>query len=560
LHNGGDSLEGNCGFIQRIIDNMDKEPDDLYCIFMNNGVEERITWGELYSDCQKIMRSLGGLDDGVVLIFLRHDKMLFSSFFGAMMSGNIPSFMPCSSSKQDPLLYWESHRDLMSHIRPSAIISTTEVFEEMRGVNLDLFGAREVRIEEIESPDEFISVKQRSEDDIGLLQHSSGTTGLKKGVALSFRSIELHAINYANSISITNDDCIASWLPLYHDMGLMACMIVPSYNSIPVVHLSPFSWVARPQKILKAIEDYSATLCWMPNFAFEHIATSAEIKSKNYSLESIRAFINCSEVCKPETFDRFHRTFEKDGVKGNMLQTCYAMAETVFATTQTPIGTVPKRIFVKDSTLNRNDVVEVIESNEEKTNGTKELIESGVIVEGIQLKIVDEDRHELGDCTIGEIAIKGDFLFSEYYKQEGLSNDRIENEWYFTRDLGFKKEGHLFVMGRIDDLIIINGRNVYSHQVELLASGVSGVKPGRVCAFGEHSQSVGSDTLVIVCELDKTVEREGREIKSEISSLVFSSIEIMPRRVILVEPGWLIKTSSGKMDRKKNKKKYLGGL
>ena len=90
---------------------------------MNNGVEERITWGELYSDCQKIMRSLEGLDGGVVLIFLRHDKMLFGSFFGAMMSGNIPSFMPCSSSKQDPILYWGSHQDLMSHIRPSAIIS-----------------------------------------------------------------------------------------------------------------------------------------------------------------------------------------------------------------------------------------------------------------------------------------------------------------------------------------------------------------------------------------------------------------------------------------------------
>jgi len=545
-------------YLGRILENFINYPDKPYAVIISKGEEDIITWSRLEIECQSIMNSLSNIDKGVVLIFLRHSSDLHGAFLGTMMAGHTPSFMPCTSVKQDPKLYWASHQKLLKHIQPSAIITSKDVEEEMINANLVLGDTKIVLIEDIKIPEKKLDVEIRGEEEIALLQHSSGTTGLKKGVALSFDAILKHAESYADAISITENDNIISWLPLYHDMGLMACMIMPAYTSTPVIHMSPFEWVGKPHMLFEAIEKYSGTFTWMPNFAFEHMALYSPRMPKKYDISSMKAFISCSEVCRPESFDKFLNAFNELGVNESSLHACYAMAETVFATAQTKLGKSAKRILVDQRDLNRGQKIRIYDKDT-KLDTPRILVETGSVIQGLKVDIVDEDYNPLPKLTIGEVSISGSFIFDGYYKMPDLTNQRIISEKYMTRDLGFIDESNrLYVLGRIDDLIIVQGRNIYAHQVEALVSTIEGVRPGRMSAFGVYDSRVGSESMILVCEVASELnDDEIQIIKSNINKLLQSTIEVIPRKIKFVNPGWLMKTSSGKVGRKENKAKYL---
>ena len=558
IYIGGKKMTRQSKFLAKLDENFQNKGKEVHSITLSNGVEHVLSWNDLEKDCQSIMHSLSRTGKGVVLIFLRHCSLLPGAFFGAMMAGHTPAFMPCTSIKQDPILYWSSHQKLLNHILPSAIITSEDVSLEMIKAGLELGQTELILIENLIAPKEVLPIQVCSEDAIALLQHSSGTTGLKKGVALSFDAIVKHADSYSSAIKLGIDDRIISWLPLYHDMGLMACMIMPSYTATPVIQLSPFEWVGKPHLLFDAIEKYSGTLTWMPNFAFEHMALYAPRMSKEYSLDSMRAFISCSEVCRPESFTRFIEAFHHLGMDSTHLQTCYAMAETVFATAQTELGDTPRAIRVNQLDLNRGNKVKIYDWDSEVQN-PRILIETGSIIEGLQVEIVDENHNKLPKMTIGEVSLSGSFLFDGYYKMPNLTNERFKENSYLTRDLGFVDDsGKLYILGRIDDLIIVQGRNVYAHQVEALVSDINGVKAGRISAFGVFNERVGSENLILICEISDILnDAEISNIKIEISTLLQSTIEIVPKQIKFVELGWLMKTSSGKVGRKENKAKYL---
>jgi fatty-acyl-CoA synthase len=552
-------MDTQCKYLSKLLESFEHKPEIEYSVVISNGEEKKITWKDLENECQSIMNSLKGIEKGVVLIFLRHSSSLHGTFFGTMMAGHTPSFMPCTSVKQDPALYWASHQKLLNHIKPTAIITSKDVSQEILQAKLELGNTKIIHIEDIEIPESKINIELRSEDEIALLQHSSGTTGLKKGVALTFDAIVKHAESYSSSISITEEDTIVSWLPLYHDMGLMACMIMPAYTSTPVIHMSPFDWVGKPHLLFEVIEKYSGTLTWMPNFAFEHMALYAPRMPHNYDISTMRAFISCSEVCRPESFDKFFNAFNEKGVEKSMLHTCYAMAETVFATSQSTLNRKAKRILVNQRDLNRGEYVRIYDENESNLETPRQLIETGSIIEGLEVKIVDEDFKSLPELTIGEISISGTFIFDGYYRMPDLTKERVMNGSYMTKDLGFfDSSGRLYVLGRVDDLIIVQGRNIYAHQVEALVSTLEGIKPGRISAFGIYDPRIGSESMIIVCEVENgQSSEESQKIKSTINKLLQSTIEVVPKKIRLVTPGWLVKTSSGKVGRKENKEKHL---
>ena len=543
-------------FVRRILANFEEFGNQTYCNVVESGGYSHITWNSLKSDCQAVMASLVGIKPGVVLIFLRHGRWLHGSFFGTMLSGKIPSFMPCSSVKQDSEIYWSSHQELIEHISPVAIITSSDVLKEMEDSNLVINDVPILVVESLNNPATEIPVCEMKDSGVALLQHSSGTTGLKKGVALSFEAIEKHALSYSSSIGLSDSDSIVSWLPLYHDMGLMACMIVPAYFAIPVSHLDPFDWVVNPESLFEVIEQNNGTLSWMPNFAFEHLSLAKDRMDREYDLSSMRAFISCSEVCKPESFDNFLSSFSSFGVSANMLQTCYAMAETVFAVSQSSLQDVPNRVSVEANSLNRGDKV-VISSSNAPNVPVRCLLSTGSSIDGIGINIVDEERSILPEKMIGEVAISGDFLFDGYFGLPEKTAEFLSGGFYFSRDLGFIESGDLYVLGRIDDLIIVQGRNIYAHQIEGLVSQIEEVKSGRVCAFGRFDVGVGSEALIVVCEMAEEMPIESqRQLKSEISRAIVSSIDVVPKQIHLVENGWLVKTTSGKVDRKKNQARF----
>ncbi|WP_417512856.1 AMP-binding protein [Minwuia sp.] len=518
-----------------------------------------LTFGDMALDCRRFAetyRHQNLAEGSTVLIFLRHVPQLYGSFFGAMLAGYVPALMPCSSPRQDPELYWQSHNKLLRKIRPSALVADRETFAEMRSAGLDMTGIIQIAIETVANGAGAATFTPPPADRIALLQHSSGTTGLKKGVRLSFEAIQRQVDSYAATLRASSGDRVVSWLPLYHDMGLIACMITPAFLGIPVTHIDPFHWLTRPAMLLDLLQRDRGTLCWLPNFAFEHLALTSGRRAGEFDLSHVRAFINCSEPCKPSTFDRFATAFAAAGVRPGQLQCCYAMAETVFAVSQTELDRPPARISVDANALRETgQVIAVPEAAE--GDDVLDLIESGRVLDGLSVEIRDDSRAALGDDRVGEIAISGAFLFDGYNEDPERTAAKLDKGWYHTGDKGFTHDGHLFVLGRTDDLMIVNGRNIYCHEAEAELAQIAGLKPGRAVVLGHEDERVGSQVMLVLAERDPASSHPDADVRRQISDRLFSVFQVMPRSVELVDPGWLIKTTSGKIGRAANLAKFL---
>ena len=231
------------------------------------------------------------------------------------------------------------------------------------------------------------------------------------------------------------------------------------------------------------------------------------------------------------------------------------MAEAVFAITQTELGEAPSRISLVRDSINLGERVIL---TDDSCPESRQFIETGSILDKMEVKIVNEKREILDDYYVGEIAISGDFIMDGYYLNQELTSMKMDSTFYYTGDLGFFMEGKLFVLGRKDDLIIIQGRNIYAHQVEALLNSISGLKPGRNVALGIEQNETGSQSLVIIAEIDRSRDVPERQLKREILQVLESTINIVPRAIKIVDSGWLVKTTSGKIGRKENAKKYLG--
>lgn len=519
-----------------------------------NGAAE-LTFAAFRQRAAQVARFLAGagcVRGDVVLIFLPTSPDVLASFVGAMMAGAVPALMPLPSAKQHPAVYWESHRALLRRIKPKVLLTDRASAAEMTRNNLHRGRRTILAIEDVPAAPVAVPTPTAGQADVALLQHSSGTTALKKGVMLSHGAILRQVEAYAASLGATGADAVATWLPLYHDMGLIACSIMPLILGQTVTILDPFAWVARPAGLLDAAERYGCRFVWMPNFAFEHMARTVP-ESWAGDLSGIRAFINCSEPCKPETFDRFRRRFAAHGLRADALQVCYAMAETVFAVSQTAPGAAPRVIEVDRAALRDERRARPVSVAGQGIG----LLSNGAVLPGLTVAIRDPETHEpLGERAVGEIAVAGAFLFDGYHNAPDITAERLRGGTYFTRDLGFLADGELFVLGRKDDLIIVNGRNLHAHEVEAIAADVPGVKAGRVVAFGVFSEVNSSEELVIVAER-ASADADDAGIARALRERVFDETNIDAKDIRIVDADWLVKTTSGKMSREKNREKYL---
>jgi acyl-CoA synthetase (AMP-forming)/AMP-acid ligase II len=545
-------------FADRLKEHMRSRAGCRAASIVTAGGRRDLDFAAMETDCRRfaaLYRSRRLPRGGTVLLFLRHVPELYGGFFGAMLDGLAPSLMPCSSPRQDPDRYWRSHATLLRRIRPAAVVADAATFGEMRAAGLDLAGAAEIDIAEAAGARPLEADFATPDGSAtALLQHSSGTTGLKKGVRLSFDAIAAQVESYAAALGAGMDDRVVSWLPLYHDMGLIACMMTPAYLGIPVTHIDPFHWLSHPGLLLDLMTEEEATFTWLPNFAFEHLALTAARNAGSYRLGGVRAFVNCSEPCRPGTFDRFARAFEAAGVRQEQLQCCYAMAETVFAVSQTALGERPMRVFADAGRLRSEGLV--VETAPDAEDAV-ELIETGQVIDGLSVEIRDADRRPLEPGRVGEVAISGRFLFDGYNEDAERTAEKLQDGIYHTGDLGFVLRDRLFVLGRNDDLMIINGRNIYGHEAEAELAGIGGLKPGRAVVLAHADERIGSQVMIVIAERDGAGARSDAEVRREISDRMFSVFQVMPRAVELVDGGWLVKTTSGKIGRAANLEKYL---
>lgn len=524
-----------------------------------------LTYDQLLCGASAYARTLEreGIQPGeVVVLILQHGEDLVYSFWGAILHGAIPSIMPFLTEKLSPERYRADLSALISVTRPAAIVTYPEFEMEVRSALQEGDSVRSVVVSNrIEAQAEigFPSLKgfQRKPEDIVLLQHSSGTTGLQKGVALSHQAVINQLDAYGKSLRIAEHDVIVTWLPLYHDMGLIAGFLMPILSGIPLVLMSPFDWVRAPYKLLQSISKYRGTLTWLPNFAYNFCAQKIRDRHiEDVDLSSLRAVINCSEPVRWESHIAFYERFKDYGVKLEMLQTSYAMAENVFGVTQSRLGSVP----VVEEIDREAFMVERIAKSPFDGRPSMKMMSSGQPLENTQVKIIDKDGNELPERVIGEVALKSDCMLTGYYNRPDITEKAFHGGWYLTGDYGYISDGEVFVSGRKKDMIIVGGKNIYPQDLEALTYEVPGVHAGRSVAFGMFDETQGTEEVVIIAEVDSEDAEEQQKIADAIRLHVTRNSAIALRYVKVVGPKWILKTSSGKTARSANKEKFLREL
>ena len=550
-------------FPQELIKTYQEVPEQVAIhLLFNHKPDKPVTYRQLFQGAAGYARALdqAKVQPGeVVILILDHGEDLIYAFFGSILHGAIPSIMPFLTEKLSPEHYRQSLQSLFMVTAPSVVITDREFMDEVSLAINDTTSVRSVLISseiilESDLEPDHIQEKRFAPDDIVLLQHSSGTTGLQKGVALSHRAIFNQLESYRGALAVRDSDVIVSWLPLYHDMGLIAGFILPVLSRIPLVLLSPFDWIRAPHKLMRAISDHKGTLSWLPNFAYNFCAQKIREKDlQSVNLTSWRAVINCSEPIHWNSHKMFLERFSPYGLRKEALASSYAMAENVFAVTQGGIDTPITTDIVSQEALISHQIAVPSPNNHKAVK----MVSAGRTIANTNLRVLDSKGKNLPERYIGEIAIKSDCMLTGYYNRPNLTQKAFLDGWYMTGDLGYLANGELYITGRKKDLIIVGGKNIYPQDIERLAEEITGVYPGRVVAFGVFNEQIGTEDVVVIAESNLVDQEERLKIADEIRKHVTQNSDVALRYVQVVNRGWLLKTSSGKIAHLSNKHKYL---
>ncbi|MEP0763213.1 MAG: AMP-binding protein [Chloroflexota bacterium] len=495
----------------------------------------------------------------LVVLVLQHGPEVLYSFWGAMLLGAIPSIMPFLTPKLDPDRYYDSVRQLVALSEVKAVITYPEMEPTLHahlegiptlGAILSIAG-----LEPGGRLSDYLDRAPSRPEDTAFLQHSSGSTGLQKGVMLSHGAVLNQIAAYSAAIALRPDDVIVSWLPLYHDMGLIAGFILPIVQGIPLVLMSPFHWVRDPQILLRAIHEQRATLCWLPNFAYNFLATRVRRSALDgLDMSSVRAFINCSEPVRHDSHELFGAFYAPHGLRPLALHTCYAMAENTFAVTQSALDTPPRLDIVDRRALMEQRRALPADGSD---GPTVTMVSCGRPIAHTEIRIVDAERRDLPERHIGEVALRSNCMLSGYYHRPDATAQALDGGWYFTGDLGYLADGELYITGRQKDLIIVGGKNIYPQDIENALNDIPGVHPGRTVAFGVPNEALGTEDIAVICEVDTEDPDAHAAITRAIRTRVAQTTDATARYVHLVGPRWLLKTSSGKIARAANRQKFI---
>jgi fatty-acyl-CoA synthase len=549
---------------ENLIDALDAAPSDrpFITFWVDEDEQETVTFSQFQQRASSEARALQ--TEGVtcgdrVIIVMPQGISAMAAFVGAMMLGAVPAFLAYPNFKMEASKYRSGLAGVTANLRAKAVIIDAQFPDEMLACVSRAGNGKLIRANEGESSPrpEFVQADYQG-NHIAFIQHSAGTTGLQKGVALTHRAVLTQIAYLSNALKIDGaTDRIYSWLPLYHDMGLIACFMLPMVCHVSLVMQSPVQWVMQPEVMLQIITEHKCTLAWMPNFAFQFVPRrTPQNRWSQYDLSSVRALINCSEPVRASSMREFEEAFSPIGLKTGALQSSYAMAENVFAVTQSDIGQTsdPPKIWA-DSQLFRNDRIVPVSA---ESSGAICFISSGRLLPGHEVRIVSDSGAILSDGHVGEILIKSDCLFDGYFNRPDLTANAIVEGWYHSGDLGFIVDGELYVIGRKKELLIIGGENIYPQDIEESVASHPAIHDGRVIAIGVYNPALGTEEVVVVAE----IEREGLlanavEIEREIRSQTVAAMGISVRSIFLKPPQWIVKSTAGKAARSATREKLL---
>jgi acyl-CoA synthetase (AMP-forming)/AMP-acid ligase II len=385
-------------------------------------------------------------------------------------------------------------------------------------------------------------------DDLALVQFSSGSTGDPRGVCLSHRNILANVRAFATRIAAGPDDVCVTWLPLYHDMGLIGTLMATLMAGVPLVLFPPTDFLRQPAFWLRVLGKYRGTIGVAPQFAYALCVRRVQPAAlEGTDLSSVRVLLNGAEPIQANGVATFERHFRPLGLRSGVVTPCYGLAE----------GTLAATMTVPGSRLNI-----ARPSNAAGPDGggddasAADIVSCGRPMDGTDVAIVGPDGAHLPEGSVGEIAIRGPSVCCGILHAGAVTPAVDAAGWLRTRDLGFLSEGELYVTGRLKDVIIIGGRNYYPQDLEAVAGELPMFRPGRIAAFGVTEPERATEVLVVVAETTAEDERTGAGSVAELRRQLLERFGVTPFDTVLLRKGQIPITTSGKIRRAQTRQEY----
>jgi 1-acyl-sn-glycerol-3-phosphate acyltransferase len=527
----------------------------------DQGCREQITYDALWTGAAAVaagLRARGIGSGNTVAIMLPTSHEYFLAFTGILLAGGVPV----------PLYPPLRLAQLEDHLRRQTAILRNAGAALMITVP-EAHRLGQLVMTQVESLQHVVTVEDLTRAtgeavhpnvaarDIALLQYTSGSTGTPKGVILTHDNLLANIRAMGEAVRATSEDVLVSWLPLYHDMGLIGAWLGSLYYAAPFVVMSPLTFLARPERWLRAITQYKGTISAGPNFAFELCVRKIDDATLGgLDLSSWRLAVNGAEPISPDTMARFMTRFEPAGFRPHAMAPVYGLAESSVGLAFPPLGRVPPIDRVARAVFAAQGVAQPAEPDDATA---LRFVACGRPLPGHQIRVVDESGHEVGDREVGRIQFMGPSTTSGYYRNPDATKALFDGSWLESGDYGYLAEGDIYITGRAKEIIIRAGRNVYPYELEEAVGALPGIRKGCVAVFGSTDAATGTERLVVVAETRETDPVKLDELRRCVRVLGLDLLHIAPDEVILAPPHTVLKTSSGKIRRSACRDLYQRG-
>jgi len=562
-----------------------------HLIFPGEAGETAVTFGELYERASAAARELGrrGITNGhAVAIMLPTGPEFFYTFMGVLLAGGVPVPIYPPFRADRIAEYAERQSAILANAGAKLLVTfrqaeTVARLLKPRVVSLNgVVNAAELcreKMSEVKEEWSPVPVRAAHGNDLALLQYTSGSTGDPKGVMLTHANLLANIRAIGEAIEVRAEDVGTTWLPLYHDMGLIGAWLMLMYYGLPLAVLSPLEFLTRPERWLRAVHRYRGTLAAAPNFAYELcVKKVTDEQMAGLDLSSWRAALNGAEPVNPETIERFAARFARCGFHKAAMLPVYGLAEASLAVTVPPLGREPKVDRIERAAFEREG--HAVPTSETGAN-TIAFVSVGRPIPRHEVKIVDGEGREVGERVEGYLWFRGLSATQGYFRNPeatrklfpesaGMSsegrnpllvtrNTAEEGAWVDSGDRAYVADGEVYVTGRVKDIIIKAGRNLYPHEVEEIAGRAEGVRKGCVVAFGLRDAASGTERLVVVAEARVQGASEREKIARRINEEMVAALGMPADVVEILPPQAIPKTSSGKLRREETKRLYIAG-
>jgi fatty-acyl-CoA synthase len=545
----------------RLLARAAREPDAVAVHLLRSAAhrtfrDEQVTMGEWMHGARNCAGALhrSGLRRGDrVLLCVPTGRAFLDGFLGASLIGAVPVPLPSLEGFARPAAFVNRLTSVVRDAAPSAVFADRRTATYLRNSGLLDPSMRLIEPRSLELDSAPPQPQPATGDEPALIQYTSGSTGTPRGVVITAANLAANVDAMAKALSLSADDRVVSWLPLYHDMGLIGGLLALVARGATSWLLSPLEFMLRPASWMQAISEARATLTVAPNFAYGLVAKKiADDDLRGLDLSALRAAVNGAEPVDPAIAEAFCSRFEPMGFRRSSYFPVYGLAESTLSVAFPPLGRGIKVDHVRRADLANGHALPAPPGP-----GTLAMVSVGSAIDGHEVMIVSAEHVPLPERRLGEIWVRGPSISPWYFERHQPIPERRTS--LRTGDVGYLADGELYVVDRLKDLVIVAGRCYSPADIERAAEGVEGVRSGRSVAFGVTDPDIGTESLVLLAEVLPRTPRDLEDLVDAVRAAVTDQIGLSPAQVCLLKPGSLARTSSGKLMRRYARDRYLSG-